>query len=243
MKLRTFTLNGPPPPGPLIELPPDQSRHAAAVLRLKPGQAVRLLASNGQAAPAVLEESPPSAGKVWVRLTGPWRQSTPDDSGPVHLAVALVKPAVFEVVVQKAVELGATSLIPLLTSRVRPLGAFKIDRLKKIAAEAQRQSLRNAPLELREPLSWTAFLQELAGREGLKILLAPETSGQPWPDPEPDSPLYLAVGPEGGFSPEEVLQAQRQSFSAVGLGPYILRTETAALSALAVWSYLRRRRS
>lgn len=243
MKLRVFTLEEPPPEGPLVELPPDQVRHAAVVLRLKPGQAVRLLAPDGQTAPAVLEEAPEGAGKIIARLNGPWRRPVQETSGPIHLAVGLVKPAAFELVVQKSVELGAASLTPLLTGRVRPQGAFKHERLAKIAAEAQKQSLRATPLDLRPPLKWAEFLEAPGSSDALKILLAPEKTGRPWPAPEPGKPLYLAVGPEGGLSPEEVQQAEEHGFNQLGLGAYVLRTETAALSALAIWGHLRGRLS
>lgn len=238
MRPRTFALNGPPPEGELVELPGEQSRHARLVLRLKPGQALRLLSADGFSAPAVLAESARPSSKVTVRLTGPWELAAPENSAPVHLAVALVKPARFELVVQKAVELGAASLIPLQTGRVRPLGLFRTDRLRKIAAEAQKQCLRPWPLLLEEPHNWADFLARLAGQAALKIIMAPETA-QPWPAPEPERPLYLAVGPEGGFSPLELGQAREAGFRPVGLGPYILRTETAALSALAIWGHLR----
>lgn len=157
----------------------------------------------------------------------------------IHLVQALVASEKMDWVVQKAVELGAKSVQIVETKRgvVRLSG----DRAKKrqahwlsVAISACEQCGRNripdipqiAPLE-----SWLS-----AKREGVKYLLSP--SGKSLQHFPPAGEIFILVGPEGGLAPEEESLASQAGFEALGLGPRILRTETAGLAAISAMQAL-----
>jgi 16S rRNA (uracil1498-N3)-methyltransferase len=132
--------------------------------------------------------------------------------------------------IEKLTELGVTAFTPLQTARsvVHPSDA-KRDRLRRHVIEASKQCGRNVLMELRALASWTDLLRcdDLPGH---RVLAHPGTLE---PVALPGTNTIAAVGPEGGFTDEEVAAALTAGWVAVGLGPRLLRVETAAL-ALAV---------
>ena len=164
----------------------------------------------------------------------------------VVLAQALAKAEKMDFVVQKATELGASRIVPLLAERavvrVDPArGSAKAERWRRIAQEAARQCGRSDVPRVEEPQRWEAFLRGVAeepGRRGL-LLDPEETSLRLGAAARGAGRILLTVGPEGGFSPRERESALRAGMLAVGLGPRVLRTETAGLAALSVVLHLR----
>lgn len=200
------------------------------VLRLAPGDEVVLIGTAGLA-PAKVSLAQKNPLRLGVVLVGSWRQAKA--SGP-RLALALIQSQRFDWAVEKAVELGASALMPLVTERTksgeaRP-GQGKQDRWMRLAEEARKQCGRSTPLEIFPPLT----LPELVAQPGPGVFLHP-TGAPPSPGPELASPL-IAIGPEGGFSPSEIEFLTQAGFKPWSLGPIILRAETAALAALAVIS-------
>ena len=157
----------------------------------------------------------------------------------VVLAQALAKGEKMDFVMQKATELGASRIVPVITERavVRvdgERGAAKAERWRRIAQEAARQCGRSDVPQVDEPVEWPALLLALEqDRRGL-LLDPEETAVRLGAAARGVEKLLIAVGPEGGFSGGEREAALRAGMVAVGLGPRVLRTETAGLAALAV---------
>jgi 16S rRNA (uracil1498-N3)-methyltransferase len=154
------------------------------------------------------------------------------------LGVALPKGDRQKWLVEKAVELGVTRIVPLATSRgVAQPTAGTLDRLRRTIIEASKQCGRNRLLEISEAEAFQPFLRSPPS-SALRILAHP--GGQPLLDVSPpsiSSDVYAAIGPEGGFTDDEVAGAPSAGWQTVTLGPRILRVETAAL-ALAAWAVL-----
>ena len=201
------------------------------VLRLRDGAEVRAF----QAGDGEWRCRISGGGRHRVELRVEERLRAPmAEPGPT-LAFAPIKRNRLEWLVEKAVELGAGALVPVLTARtvVRPGNA---DRLEAIAVEAAEQCERLTVPGVAAPAALDAWL---AGRDPAVPLLFAEERGQGVPVLDAvrgRADVVLLVGPEGGFTPEELdrLHAARGS-RAVSLGPLILRAETAALVALAAW--------
>lgn len=213
-------------------LTPEQARYVA-VLRLSPGDFVELFDGSGRRVRAELLSS---GYRVVEELP---RQSARRTD--VVLVQALAKGEKMELVVQKAVELGASRVLPLATERavVRldgERGASRAERWRKIAQEAARQCGRADVPRIDEPAGWKAVFSLLREEpERLGVLLDPDAHGlRLGAAVRGAGPVLLAVGPEGGFSPEEREQALREGMLAASLGSLVLRTETAGLAALSV---------
>lgn len=142
-----------------------------------------------------------------------------------------------ELICQKAVELGADRIVPVITSRsvARPdakSAEKKAERLRKIALEAAKQSGRGRIVQVESAISFDNMLTRLGGHE--KCILCYESGGRPLRQviTENLGDVAVIIGPEGGFSAQEAEQCTAHGAEAVWLGPRILRTETAAIAAL-----------
>ena len=205
--------------GATVELPSDE-RHHAHVVRVRDGEEVEVFNGRGVGFFGVYENNV-------IRLTTP----APDRESPlaIHLAMAIIQLEKFELVLQKATELGVRSIIPMVTERVevRPERyRGKQERWRKIIFEAVKQSGRTRIPDLEEP----AEFKDVIARDGLRILFDADIPSSQ----HPNIPTTLLIGPEGGFSESE-LQAARDHGSAFAqLGPRRLRAETAAIVAAAI---------
>lgn len=160
------------------------------------------------------------------------------------LCFAPVKRARIDYIAEKATELGVSVLQPIVTQHTA-VERVNIERLRANAVEAAEQTERLSVPEVRAPLDLTRLLDTWP--EGRRLLMCDETGGGP-PIAEVlggldatarDAPWAIVVGPEGGFAAAELTALRRiKDVTAVGLGPRILRADTAALSALAVWQAL-----
>jgi 16S rRNA (uracil1498-N3)-methyltransferase len=143
-----------------------------------------------------------------------------------------------DLVVQKATELGATHLVPVLTERsvVRldeRQSERKLSHWRAIAIAACEQSGRNRPPQVLAALPLAQFLAANAG-ESTRLLLSPSSRLRIPDVPKPVRAVTVLIGPEGGLSEEEQERAVAAGFIGVRLGPRVLRTETAAIAALAL---------
>ena len=215
--------------GSELPLPGEAARHLTKVLRLEPGHPV--VAFNGH------------GGEFAGRLGGTAKQPTVtlerfhahERESPLatELWAGLSKGEKFDWVVQKATELGASVIRPVATGRsVRRLDAAKAaknrDRWMRIAASACEQCGRNRLPAIAPVAALDAALAEQGG-PGLVL----DETGAPPTHAAGDAPLRLLVGPEGGLTPEEIAAAEAAGFTRTALGPRTLRTETAAVAALA----------
>lgn len=221
--------------GEALRLDERQSHYLLRVMRLGTGAAVGLFNGRDGEWLARIDDR----AKAGCRLTPVERIAgqTPE-SGP-WLAFAPLKKDALDVLVEKATELGAGRLIPILTQRTQG-SRVNIGRLTAQAIEAAEQCGRLTVPAVAEPVT-LADLPEI-WPDGRRLLLLDETGGgapladilQSWPAEAGDA--GFVCGPEGGFAPEELDGLGKLPFAVrVGLGPRILRAETAALSALACW--------
>lgn len=176
-------------------------------------------------------------GQVLERIAGP-AQVHPS----VILGQTLLKGDRMDWVIQKATELGMASLIPIVTSHtvVRPRTdrhSSQQDRWQKIAIEASQQSERWEVPTIAGPCDTATFF-ETQQQASCRLILSERSDGQSLATvalpSKPDESLLIAVGPEGGWTKEELGQAQACGFLPVTLGKRILRAETAALASLSV---------
>lgn len=150
---------------------------------------------------------------------------------PLTLAFAPVKRAPLEWLIEKATELGVARLQPVITART-VVERMKPERLRLITVEAAEQCGRTRLPELHEPIALDRLLADQPGA----ILFADETGGVPLASAaKPQSPATILIGPEGGFSPDERDAILSSGAIGIGLGPRILRSETAALAAVSLY--------
>jgi 16S rRNA (uracil1498-N3)-methyltransferase len=216
-------------PGPVV-LGGPEARHLATVCRLRPGDPVCLFNGDGHEYPGRVAEV--TRRSVTVEVLG---VESPDREVGFRLEVAapLPKGDRAQFLLEKLTELGVTAFFPLRTARsVAHPHEAKLDKLQRHVIEASKQCGRNVLLQVRQPLEWDAlcglgdeapprrFLAHPGGRAG---------AGGRGED------VLLAVGPEGGLTAEEVARAGAAGWQTVGLGPRILREETAALALAALF--------
>lgn len=222
-------------PGARVALPEHAAHHAREVLRLRAGAAVRVFDGEGREWEAVLDEV--SRRAVTARLG---RGAAPRPESPLRLVLAVspLKGDRMELVLQKATELGAAEVWPVVLDRTdaaaRPaLRGSRDERWERVVSGAAEQSGRAVVPHLAP----TTTLDGLLARpfDGPRVVLletpghAPLTALGPAP-----GALLLLVGPAGGFEPTEARRLLDAGFAAASLGPRVLRAETAAVAAAAV---------
>ena len=221
-----------------LELPESAAHHAARVLRLEEGDAVVLFDGRGGEYPARL--SLPGRGRVVAEL-GVHHAIERESPLAVTLVQAVSSGEKMDFTIQKAVELGVAAIQPLLSAKsVVRLSAEreekKLARWRRVAIAACEQCGRNRVPEVREALSVEAYCGA-PGDASLRLLLSPEGKAG-LKEQKIERAVSIAAGPEAGFSDVEEQILQRAGFVAVRLGQRILRTETAALAALAALNAL-----
>jgi 16S rRNA (uracil1498-N3)-methyltransferase len=155
----------------------------------------------------------------------------------ITLAQGIAKGEKMDFIIQKATELGVSKFIPLITERSQVKHTAKVDRWRKIAMSASEQSRRGKIPEISEPISFDSFMQ--SPNAGI-IFYEEETARhlkQALRGFKDSKEITLLIGPEGGFSKEEVMTAVEKGLIEVSLGPRILRTETAAINAISIIQY------
>ena len=235
-----FYTNSPLGPGEIV-LEGSEAHHLAAVSRLRPGDAVCLFNGDGREYAATVMDV--ERRRVVLQVTD---VATPQRELPFRLEVAapLPKGDRAQFLVEKLTELGVTSFVPLSTRRsvVHPRET-KLEKLERYVIEASKQCGRNVLMRVAPLADWDTYC--LGGKPGVaRILAHPHRSEEQgragnFPDSLTSaSEVCLAVGPEGGFTEEEVAAARRAGWQVVDLGPRILRMETAAL-LLTAWALRR----
>ena len=220
--------------GQLLELSPEAGQHVAVVLRMQPGDPLTLFNGENSEFEAIIDKV--KKKQVLVSL-GAEKKISRESPLSIHLAQAISKGERMEWVMQKATELGVTSITPLITDRSvvkldKERMAKKVHQWQSIVIAACEQSGRNRVPTVHYPIDLERFVQSV--QADLKLIVHP-AGNKTWRDyPLVQSEMAMLIGPEGGFSEEEVHFACEQGFLPLSLGPRILRTETAAISALTV---------
>jgi len=214
-------------------------RQITLVLKLKVGEEIVLCDGKGKEAVVRLTsvEKKEVTGEVIERM-----ENTNEPTRHVVLYCAVLKRENFELVVQKASEVGVAEIVPLITRRTVKTG-LKLERLRQIAKEAAEQSGRGIVPVVHEAVGFEEAIEQARGNDGnwfldvgatLAVAL-PRGDGAGASDRVGTRPIPtgeragLFVGPEGGWDPDEVAQAKRAGFTSASLGKLVLRAETAAV--------------
>jgi 16S rRNA (uracil1498-N3)-methyltransferase len=211
------------------ELVGDEARHLARVLRAQVGDSIIVFDGRGDAWPARVT----AIGRDRVGLDVGPPLAPPAPPLPLTLAVALPKGDRQKWLVEKLTELGCGRLVPLVTTRgVAEATPAAIERLGRAAIEACKQCGRNTLLEIAPPATLAAVL---AARDPGALALVADPAGEPFGPLLADhaGTVLALVGPEGGFTPEELAAAEAAGCRRASLAPHILRVETAAIAVAA----------
>ena len=228
--------------GDQVVLTGPEAHHLVHVMRAGPGTRVVLFDGSGVEFPARVQR----VGRSEIELAILGRQEV-DRELPVSLTlgVALPKGDRQKWLVEKAVELGVARLVPLRTARsvAQPVRQA-LDRLRRTVVEASKQCGRNRLMEITPPRDWPDFVSESteSTESPCRLLAHPAFQEEPADASvhvstreavttvgKVECPLFLAVGPEGGFTDEEVTLAVTAGWRPIDLGPRVLRVETAAV--------------
>ena len=219
-------------PGVAVALTQGQAHHLRTVLRLAPGAMVALFNGRDGEWLARIAELDRGAGAAVVTE----RLRAPQDESDLWLVFAPVKRARLDLLVEKATELGVSALCPVITARTN-VERLNPDRMRATACAAAEQSERLTLPEIRAALPLARLLAAWPAER--RLVLCDETGAAPPIAPAlmrfPPGPLAVLIGPEGGFAESELDALRKLPFVCpVGLGPRVLRSDTAALAALAV---------
>lgn len=217
--------------GALITLDQPQSHYLGSVMRRQPGDMVRLFnGRDGEWAARVA-----SVAKKAVTLAAEHQSGRQEQVPDLWLCAAPLKKGRIDWLVEKACELGVARLV-LVTTQRTVVDKPNLERLMAHLVEAAEQSGRTAVPELPEPLSLSQMLKNWPADRAL--IFADETGGEAMAATmaRVPAPAAILIGPEGGFTaPERDAIRAHPGAVAVSLGPRILRADTAALAAVAVW--------
>lgn len=222
-----FHVAAPPVAGRAV-LTGDEARHLARVLRARVGDHVVLFDGAGTHWPA--EITAIGRDRIDLCTEDPVTEPAPA-APPLTLAVALPKGERQQWLVEKLTELGVARLVPLVTTRgVAQPTAAAVQRLGRTVIEACKQCGRDRLLAIGEPATvTTAIADQPAG----SLLLLADPRGDACPAAPPARPVVVLVGPEGGFTAEEIAAAEAAGARRVALARHVLRVETAAIAAAA----------
>lgn len=218
-----------------VTLDQDETRHLREVLRLREGSVVQVFDGEGKEFSCGIEET--NRKETILVIREQTAAPAPESELRLTLAVALLKGEKFDFVVQKAVELGVTKLVPLSTKRcdikIRDAKDLekKTGRWRKIALEAAKQSGRAKLMEIGTVAGFENFI-ELESNEA-KILFA-ERGGESFSEIEAEKNITAITGAEGGWEDSEIEAARANNFQIITFGGRILRAETAAITVAGI---------
>ena len=215
-----------------LDLDEDTSRHIIQVLRMQEGEQLRLTDGKGNIANCMIVS--PHKKHATISITS--LESTPQDAPKLCIAISLVKNASrFEWFLEKATELGAAEIIPLLCERTERQ-KFRHDRMVGICRSAMLQSLQTWLPLLHEPVSFNDVVSNARQQQKMIAHCVKEAKVEfsSLYNPSLGSHVIL-IGPEGDFSENEIARARENNFIPVSLGSTRLRTETAGIFA-AAWA-------
>src|SRR5688572_5215119 len=224
-----------------VTLALDEARYLREVLRLKVGDEVYVFNGEGKEFRCRIEESRRDTATLEVITeVAPARPESPLQ---LTLAVALLKGEKFDLVVQKATELGVTRIVPVVTKladiRLRDTSdaTKRLSRWQRIALEAAKQSGRAVVPDVLDPVGFESLV---SGTGSDRPIMFSERDGQPLAEAlvELSSSLTALVGSEGGWTDQEITMARENGWRIVTLGGRTLRAETAAITVAALLQHL-----
>jgi 16S rRNA (uracil1498-N3)-methyltransferase len=222
---------------PLLSLTEDEAAHCGRVMRKEPGDRIEIFDGEGRVTVCVITQVTKSTVQAQIES----ESNVSPFPTAIHLLPALIKNEPFEWLLEKAVELGAASIQPIVTERtvVHLDGAQaekKLSKWRRHMIESAKQCHTPFVPRLQAPKAISAVLESMP-ENGLKLIPALSEPSRALKHILPEklpSDVFVLIGPEGDFTPAEEILAQKAGFAPVTLGPLILRAETAAICVLSV---------
>ena len=218
--------------GRTVTFPPREAHYLRDVLRLVPGDQVRVLDGDRE---HVVRLTRSDREEVFAEVITSRAQGE-QEGLDVTLAFGCVRPGPFQEILRHGTELGVRRFVPVIARRTVRRPEHKKERWEHVIASAASQSGRTTLPLMESPVELERLIAS-KGDSQTRFVLSPDVAAQPLLESlEHQHPraLLLLVGPEGGFDKSEEERAVEQGFTRVGLGPGILRTETAAVVAVGV---------
>jgi 16S rRNA (uracil1498-N3)-methyltransferase len=219
-----------------VTLTADEARHLRDVLRFKQGDEVYVFDGVGREFRCAVIKATRDTAEL--RIEAEVEPAKPESQLQLNLCVALLKGEKFDLVVQKAAELGVTKVTPLITRyadihlRDQSDAAKRTARWQRIALEAAKQSGRAFVPEISLPVAFNDLKAD-----GLGVMFS-ERDGESLETVAPSDTITALVGSEGGWSDEEIESARARDFHVITLGGRILRAETAAITVTALLQHM-----
>jgi len=214
----------------------QQARYLSLVLRVKPGDPLTILDGSGYKYSCNILKCHKKEVLVERIKKEPYSAESPIS---ITLAQGIAKGDKMDLIIQKSTELGVMKIIPLITERSQVRHTEKVERWRKIAVSASQQSGRKKTPEVTEPVNFKEFFARQG--TGYGIIFSEEEKEQNLKKTLDDfqgiTDITLLIGPEGGFSNDEKNTAIQKGFISASLGPRILRTETAPITAISIIQY------
>jgi 16S rRNA (uracil1498-N3)-methyltransferase len=223
---------------PDLRLDGDEGRHLSRVLRLAPGAIVRVFDGRGLEVRATVASVDKSGARL--EIIGPVA-AAPEPPVAITVVQAVLKGDGMDAVVRDATMMGVAAIAPVLTARtvvttkaMGPDGASAVARWRRVAVASAKQCGRARVPHIEAPRVLGALLREGRGEGARLMLVEPSASRDGAPSALPEAPqsARLLVGPEGGWTPEEIADAMAAGWTAWSLGALTLRADAAALAAL-----------
>jgi 16S rRNA (uracil1498-N3)-methyltransferase len=212
-----------------------EARHISLVLRLGTGQRVELFDGKGNIYQAIIQGV--NKDKISVKIIA---KKIFIDNGPqIYLGQALLKGKKMDLLIQKATELGIHAIHPFVSCYcAKRSSVSRNKRWDKISLEACKQCGRPLPPDCRPVQEFSKIISNASNCSEKIIFWEKETKNRLTPQIAKHESIFFLVGPEGGFSSEEIDEARNHGFQTVTLGPRTLRAETAALCAMSIIQFL-----
>jgi 16S rRNA (uracil1498-N3)-methyltransferase len=220
----------------------DKARYLTSVLRCKKGDELLVFDGQGTCLKTKIVNADRKEVGIEVLEQFPCEADSPAN---IVLVQGLLKGEKMDLIIQKTTELGVKEIIPATTERCQIRVTRKLDRWRKIAQEASRQSGRSvvpiihAPVDLRGILTSCSSQEKMCGFVFYeKGVMGLSEAIQKIRVHHAFSPLYIVIGPEGGFTSEEIALAQDKGLMLTSFGRRIMRSETAAIAAVTLVQFL-----
>ncbi|ORU92714.1 MAG: 16S rRNA (uracil(1498)-N(3))-methyltransferase [Cycloclasticus sp. symbiont of Bathymodiolus heckerae] len=222
----------------VVTLEANAAHYLRNVLRLKKGFQLTVFNGRGGEYAATVEEV---SRKVVSLHIDEWRDVNVESPLAIELGLSVSRGERIDVAIQKATELGVTVITPVITQHciVKLTEERRLQRhqhWQSIVYRACEQCGRNVPPKLNVTLNLADWLT--SDLPASRIIFEPGKAGTLKTHSKPDGDVSVLIGPEGGFSEQEVIDAQEAGFSALGFGPRIVRNETAAIASIAAMQVL-----
>jgi 16S rRNA (uracil1498-N3)-methyltransferase len=215
-----------------LTLSVEESHHISKVLRKKGGDLIQLTDGNGHLISGKISKSRGRQLRIEIDSV---EESSPPSENSIELAVPIIRPNRMDWMIEKATELGVQKIVPLLCHH-SSYKKIKRDHLQKITISAMKQSRQTYRPEIADPVSFPDWLQNTTSSKKSSFIANPAASVEAFTKFPfiTEWPCRIAIGPEGGFSEQELELAAKEGLTGIKLGNTILRTETAAITALII---------